>query len=291
MTKFLFVLLSALPSAVIAQHVGIGTTAPDELLHVDSIIHIGKNQVIQAGSTRKNLVRFGDDNYVTIGEQDKDDRMVLKAASFSFNTGSVGIGVDSAREKLDVAGGIKLGFASGVNPGTVRFNTAVNDIEYRDNIAWTGIKNKYQSFNSYFFESALTNVEVNVPQTDITVTESGTYLINYFVDAYNTFTQGGSTSAEIQDKLVFYTYVYLDNKTTSARYQQQKIDFLDANRDYSGSAYFTYFQLPAHQVTGVTVQQLNAGEKIGLKMQQTAETLGQGKMRINLCNITLVKLY
>ena len=89
---------------IFAQNVGIGITTPDEKLHVDSVIRIGKNAIIAAGSTRKNTIKFGDGNFATIGEQDKDDRLVLNAGSFSFKTGNVGIGVDSAKDKLDVVG-------------------------------------------------------------------------------------------------------------------------------------------------------------------------------------------
>jgi hypothetical protein len=93
---------------VFAQNVGIGTTTPDEKLQVDSVIRIGKNAVIPIGSTRKNTIKFGDGNFATIGEQDKDDRIVLNAESFSFRNGNVGIGVDSAIAKLDVVGSLKI---------------------------------------------------------------------------------------------------------------------------------------------------------------------------------------
>ena len=89
---------------VFAQNVGIGTTTPDEKLQVDSTIRVGKNQIISPGSTKKNTIKFGDGNFATIGEQDKDDRIVLNAGSFSFKTGNVGFNIDSAKERLDVNG-------------------------------------------------------------------------------------------------------------------------------------------------------------------------------------------
>ena len=103
-----------------AQNVGIGTTTPDEKLQVDSVIRIGKNAVIATGSTRKNTIKFGDGNFATIGEQDKDDRLVLNAGSFSFRTGNVGIGLDSATEKLHVNGDIK---ADTILPKAIRMAT------------------------------------------------------------------------------------------------------------------------------------------------------------------------
>ena len=105
---------------IFAQNVGIGITTPDEKLHVDSVIRVGKNAVIAAGSTRKNTIKFGDGNFATIGEQDKDDRLVLNAGSFSFKTGNVGIGVDSAKDKLDVNGDIR---ADTIIPNAIKMQT------------------------------------------------------------------------------------------------------------------------------------------------------------------------
>ncbi len=107
--KQLFTLIAISFSIMVdAQNVGIGTTTPDEKLQVDSVIRVGKNAIIQTGSTRKNTIKFGDGNFATIGEQDKDDRIVLNAGSFSFRNGNVGIGVDSAIAKLDVVGSLKI---------------------------------------------------------------------------------------------------------------------------------------------------------------------------------------
>lgn len=118
MKKIITALLLIFCINVFAQNIGVGTTIPDEKLQVDSVIRVGKNQTIPSGSTRKNLIKFGDGNYVTVGEQGKDDRLNMQAGSFAFKNGNggvgdggvgdgnVGIGQDSAKEKLDVAGNI-----------------------------------------------------------------------------------------------------------------------------------------------------------------------------------------
>ena len=273
------------------QNTGIGINAPDEILQVDSTIHIGKNAVIAPGSSRKNVIRFGDGSYVTVGEQDKDDRLVLRAGSFAFRNGNVGVGVDSAAEKLDVAGGARLGYSNGNNPGTIRYNAVPDDIEIRDNTAWRSIQNKYYVQTVYNLEDSNRNILVDLPTTDITVPQTGTYMINYFVDAYNTFNLYGSTSAEIEDRTVFSTTVYVFNKVANIEYQKQAIDFLDFVGDFSGAAYFTASKLPPHCVSGVTVQSLNANDKIGIKMKQVTESQGFGKMRVRICTITLIRLY
>ncbi len=96
-----------------SQNVGIGITSPDEELQVDSVIRIGKNSTITNGINRRNVIKFGDGNFVYIAEQDKDDRLVLKATSFSFRDGNIGVGIDSATAAIDVSGQIRLRSGAG----------------------------------------------------------------------------------------------------------------------------------------------------------------------------------
>ena len=98
-----------------AQNVGIGIASPDEILQVDSTIRIGKNSPLPAGSLRKNLIKFGDASYVTIGEAVKDDQLniqmgtlLIKKSPNALGNGYVGIGVDTATANLDVNGIIRL---------------------------------------------------------------------------------------------------------------------------------------------------------------------------------------
>ncbi len=125
---------------VIAQNVGIGIATPDEKLQVDSIIRVGKNAVIPLNGTKQNLIKFGDGNFVTVGEQDKDDRLVMKASSFTFKTGSVGIGVDSAKEKLDVAGNANISGQLKLN-GNAGLANQVLMKDASNNAVWGDISN------------------------------------------------------------------------------------------------------------------------------------------------------
>jgi hypothetical protein len=275
---------------VSGQNVGIGINNPDTKLQVDSAIRIGKNQVLQPG--QKNSLKFGDGDYATISEQGKDDRLILNAKSFSFSTGKVAIGLDSARESLDVNGALILGNATNSNLGTVRYNNTRNDIEFRDISGWNAVKNRYFTKDSYNIFDTSRNREVDMSGTDLTVPETGVYLINYYVDAYNSFYLAGEAGSSPDDnKIVYSTYAFLFNKTANYKYQQNKIDFLDIQNDYSGAAMFYQYRLPAHQVSGSTVQPLTANDKIGIKMKQTTDPMGFGEMRLSFCTITLVRLY
>ena len=108
-----------------AQNVGINVPAPAESLHVDSTIKVGKNATINAATPdRKNRVKFGDGDYVTIGEELLDDKMyirfgdlVLLKSSGSARDGYIGIGTETPSAALDVDGSLR--FRTGAAAGRV----------------------------------------------------------------------------------------------------------------------------------------------------------------------------
>lgn len=83
--------------------VGIGITAPTERLHVNKgALKIGNAS--SAADRSINLLKFGDGNYVSIGEWEADDMLSFKANKYNFTNGNVGIGVSNPQYKLDVNG-------------------------------------------------------------------------------------------------------------------------------------------------------------------------------------------
>ena len=87
-----------------AGNVGIGTTSPFWPLDVNGSMHVGS---YFANGTPK-LIRFGDGDFVSIGENSEDDRLELTATKFVFNNGNVGLGTGAANpvQKLDVRGNV-----------------------------------------------------------------------------------------------------------------------------------------------------------------------------------------
>ena len=112
MKKTTVLLLMCLSTVVaVAQNVGVHIANPTEKLQVDSgNIKIGR-EVWSAG--REKFLKFGDNDYVKIGENLADDFLTLDAAKFVFYsstsgyTGNVGIGVLNPQQKLEVDGTVK----------------------------------------------------------------------------------------------------------------------------------------------------------------------------------------
>lgn len=106
-------ILFGLSTASLAQNVGISNNTPSEKLHIDSgNVKIGR-QVLTSG--HENLLKFGDGNFVMIGESDADDQMSLTASYFLFRNnggfgGRVGINVPSGvpAAQLEVNGTVKI---------------------------------------------------------------------------------------------------------------------------------------------------------------------------------------
>lgn len=99
-----------------AQNVGVGVTSPSENLHVDSTIKIGKNSSIGSSTPgRKNLLKFGDGSYVTLGEEIGDDKLYIRYGDLIFSkssgstgSGYIGIGTELPTANMDINGTFRL---------------------------------------------------------------------------------------------------------------------------------------------------------------------------------------
>jgi hypothetical protein len=86
-------------------NVGIGIQTPETKLHVNNgVLKIG-DSASQAERLR-NLIQIGDENFVQIGEWEKDDYLSFKASGYNFTGGAVGIGFSNPQYRLDVNGAI-----------------------------------------------------------------------------------------------------------------------------------------------------------------------------------------
>ena len=102
---------------------------------------------------------------------------------FAQNTG---IGTTNPQEKLDVNGGVRIGYSASPNSaGTVRFSNG--EMEYNTGFAWRSLVNSFKdsSISSLTpFVSTVRNTWVEIP-VSMTVTEPGVYLVIYKANGYN----------------------------------------------------------------------------------------------------------
>lgn len=79
MKKFfiLFSIIFCVHDFIAAQNVGIGIPVPIEKLQVDGNIKIGNSPWFS--STNSRFLKFGDADYITIGEEEADDKLTIRA--------------------------------------------------------------------------------------------------------------------------------------------------------------------------------------------------------------------
>lgn len=99
---------------------------------------------------------------------------------------NVGVGTSNPQEKLDVNGGVRIGYTPSTNSGgTMRFNN--NEMEYNNGFGWRSLVNSFKdSAISTLtpFSSTIRNTWLEIP-VSMTVTEQGVYLVIFKANGYN----------------------------------------------------------------------------------------------------------
>ncbi|MBA2248977.1 MAG: hypothetical protein H0W12_02155 [Chitinophagaceae bacterium] len=202
---------------------------------------------------------------------------------------NVGVGIAVPIEKLHVNGAIKIGNTAGTSPGTLRFNNASNEFELHDNSQWNSVINREYELTTGSLSTTTQGTEVDFPATNLTVASAGTYLINYYLDAYNTFSLNCLNACN--NPVVYYTNAYLYNKSSITKYQTMRIDFSLQDHNSSGGSSIVTFSCPEHQVSGSVVKTLSANDVVGFKMGSVADAGATSEIRIRACTLTIVRLY
>jgi hypothetical protein len=206
------------------------------------------------------------------------------------NSGNVGVGTPSPAEKLDVNGKTKtteLQVTTGPGAGKVLTSDTSGNATWQTPAS--GTVNSSLETNVYNLSTALQNVEVDFPTTNVTVPATGTYLITYYVDAYNTFVLDcvNNCTTPKTDQTIAYIY----NKSDGNLYQKQNIDFKSLDYDTTPGFSTITYRLPAHQISGSIVRQLFVNQQIGVKMQSLGNPSAASEARIRQSTITLVRLF
>ncbi|MCO4782296.1 MAG: hypothetical protein KC646_08200 [Candidatus Cloacimonetes bacterium] len=106
-------------------NVGINTTAPMTTLDIDGVLNVN-GDILQYGVLFEAGVSNGATHLETSGALDT-----------FVTTGNFGIGIPNPLEKLEVNGGVRLGYSGGSNPGTIRFNAG--SFEGFDGVEWVSL--------------------------------------------------------------------------------------------------------------------------------------------------------
>jgi hypothetical protein len=156
-------------------NVGIGTTNPSSLLHLNNyagtvVLTMTQNfdAKIEAANDVSNgtSLRFYTTDNVVTSEKLRID-----------NAGNVGIGITVPVQKLEVTGAIKIGDTGSNTAGSIRYHNS--GFEGYDGIAWQSFGNHaYQSILNYSLVSSARNTTVLTPDS-IVVGETGYYLASF----------------------------------------------------------------------------------------------------------------
>ena len=207
---------------------------------------------------------------------------------FNNNSGNVGIGNPSPAEKLDVNGNTKT---LGIQMTTGAGNGKVLTSDATGFASWQTAATVNQSVETTVFNLAtgIQNVQVDFPTTNVIVPATGTYLVTYFVDAYNTFIL--ECIDNCTNPRVDQTIAYICNKSDGNIYQKQNVDFRSVDRvQYPTYSSVTY-RLPSHQVSGSIVRSLVANQQIGIKMESLGSPSTVSEVRIRNSTVTLIRLF
>lgn len=210
---------------------------------------------------------------------------------YNNNLGNVGIGLSIPTAKLDVIGKTKttnLQVTTGAGAGKILTSDVAGNASWTTPVAG-GIVNQSVETTVYNLSTALINTEVDFPTTNVTAPTTGTYLITYFIDAYNSFYLdcfNNCTTPRIDQ-----TLAYIYNKSDGNLYQKQNIDFKSIDNNTVGGFSTSVLRFPAHQISGSIVRTLFANQQVGVKMQTLGNPSAISEARINVSNITLVRLF
>ena len=197
---------------------------------------------------------------------------------------NVGVGVTNPQEKLDVSGGVKVGYTSGANNGgTLRYTGSV--MEYNTGFGWRSLVNSYTNVEMSGVSPLISNVRnawVEVPNVSLTVTEPGIYLFIFKAMGYSNgayYPSGGNFD---QNGLIQFR-MNGNSLTTNTR------RFLAP--EYTGDGNNTLVRYDSNPVEYSTVQNITGSSEFKIYAQVGAAGTVTDNWVINEASITAIRLY
>ena len=196
-------------------------------------------------------------------------------------TGSIGIGTTNPTASLEINGTLKI------TDGT-QGDKKVLTSDASGKASWQPVNQQYENTVSNL-STTIQGAIVDFNETNIAAPVAGTYLITYFLDAYNTFNYTCYNAS--CGPIVNYTTAALWNKSAPTIYQNVRIDFQLQDESSTAGTSIHHYSCPDHIVSASLVSYLSANDVIGFKMRSFADPGAVSEIRIRTSTITLVRLY
>jgi hypothetical protein len=119
---------------------GIGTSSPTQNIHVQSSSEYPMVVIQSTQSGGGDLMLKGGSGQWEVYVEGSDLRFYNSADRVSIsNSGNVGIGTTNPVEKLDVNGGIKVGFCNSLHAGTIRWVSEEKKLQVFNGSGWINL--------------------------------------------------------------------------------------------------------------------------------------------------------
>ena len=203
--------------------------------------------------------------------------------SYAVCSQNVGIGTSNPAEKLDVNGGVRVGYSSNnFNGGALRFNNL--EIEYNTGFLWRTLVNSFKdsSLSSFTpFSTSLRNTWIEVPNVSMTVSEQGTYLVIFKVNGSNNSAYfPGSGNADNAGS----AYFSLNGGSLAQRI------FIMPEDSYSPPSSVRR-DFHSNPVEYTTIQNLFPGNQMKIYVRMDATGTTPNNWTVNEAQIMLIRLY
>jgi hypothetical protein len=193
---------------------------------------------------------------------------------------NVGVGTPTPQEKLDVNGGVRIGYTpSSYSAGTMRFNNS--EMEYNTGFGWRSLVNSYKdsAMTVVPFLTATRNTFVEIP-VSMTVSDQGVYLVIFKANGFNNNAYFPGSGNADQNAIADFRL----NGGTKARRT-----FIMPEDSYSAGTGRRDFV--SNPVEYTFIQTLFPGDKLQIFASMLAVGSTPNQWAVNEAQILLIRLY
>lgn len=210
--------------------------------------------------------------------------LLLLCSVSCLHAQNVGVGVTNPQEKLDVNGGVKVGYSSSTNSGgTLRYTGS--EMEYNTGYGWRSLVNSYTEVSMSTLTPLISNVRnswVEVPNVSLTVTQPGVYLLLFKTAGYSNgayYTSGGNFDQNgiVQFRMNGSSLTLINRRFLAA--------------EYTGDGNNTIVRFESNPVEYSTVLNITGSTQFKIYAQVGSAGTITDNWVINEASITAIRLY